>query len=90
MEMKIEDFVITLYGVLRIVTVVGLIATDVLMTAIIYRKIRKYYPEKTDKFRWAFFLGALLSSLLLIYIYYRLFEISTVDPRVPSKPRLLF
>lgn len=90
MEMKIEDFIMTLRGVLRVVTVVGLVATDVLMTAIIYRKIRKYYSEKTDKFRWAFFLGAVLSSFLLIYIYYRLFELSSADPKIPNKPKLLF
>ena len=86
----VATFAVTLYGVLRIVTVVGLVATDVLMTAILYRKIREYYPEKTDKFRWAFFLGTILSSLLLIYIYYRLFEVNSVDPRIPSKPKLLY
>lgn len=88
--MKIEEFIMTLRGVLRVVMVVGLVATDVLMTAIIYRKIREYYSEKTDKFRWAFFLGAVLSSFLLIYIYYRLFELSSADPKIPSKPKLLF
>ncbi len=85
-----ENIAVTLYGVLRIVTVVGLVATDVLMTAIIYRKIGEYYPKETDKFRWAFFLGAILSSLLLIFIYYKLFEVSSVDPRILSKPKLLF
>jgi hypothetical protein len=90
MQAEIDEFVVTLYRILRIVTVVGLIATNVLMTSIIYRKIRKFYPEKTDKFRWAFFLGAALSSFILIYIYWRLFEISSADPRIPSKPKLLF
>ena len=86
----VPAYVITLNVVLRIVMVVGLVATDVLMTAVIYKKLREYYPEETDKFRWAFFFGAILSSLLLIYIYYRLFEVSSVDPRIPSKPKLLY
>lgn len=90
MKTSVADFAVTLYAILRIVTVVGLVATDVLMTAIIYRKIREYYPEQTDKFRWAFFLSAVLSSLLLVYIYYKLFEVSSADPRIPSKPKLLF
>jgi len=88
--MRITEFIATFNGILRIVTVVGLIATDVLMTAIIYRKIREYYPEKTDKFRWAFFLGAVLSSFLLIYIYYRLYEIGSVGSKTPGKLKLLF
>jgi len=86
----VADFAVSLYGVLRIITVFGLVATDVLMTAIIYRRVGEFYPEKTEKFRWAFFLGAILSSLLLIFIYYKLFEVNPADPRVQSKPRLLF
>ena len=87
---KMEPLIINFYQVLRIVTILGLVATDVLMTAILYQKLCKIYHEKTVKFKWAFFLVAIVSSLLLIFIYLKLFDVSLTDPRVPSNPKLLF
>lgn len=72
--METESLVSTLRVVLRVVTILGLVATDVMVTAILYLKLKKYYPEETAKFKWAFYLGGSLLAIFLIFIYYKLYE----------------
>ena len=60
--------------ILRIVTVLGLIATDVMMLAILYRKLETFYPESMIKFKWVFYVIAIIIAFILLFMYFRFYE----------------
>ena len=58
-----------LISFLKIVSLLGLIITSCLMTAVSYRKLEAYYPDQVKKYKWVFILVASLLSFQMFFIY---------------------
>jgi hypothetical protein len=58
---------------LKIVSMLGLIVTCSMMTAVTYKKLKEYYPTQVEDNKWVFVVFAGLSSMLMIFLFQRFF-----------------
>lgn len=58
---------------LRIVSMIGMIAFNVMATALVYWKLEFYYPDKVKKNKWLFSLVAVLMSFLMLFIFNKIY-----------------
>lgn len=55
---------------LKIVSLVGLIITVCMMTAVIYQKLKFYYPERAEKSKFIFVFVAILMSAVMTFLFF--------------------
>jgi len=58
---------------LRIVSMLGMVAFNVMITALIYWKLQVYYPEWIKKHKWIFVVVAVLMSFFMLFIFNRFY-----------------
>lgn len=73
-----DDF----YEFLRVSAIMGMIAALVLVSALIYKAVEKYYgPEQAKKFRWVILVVDIVILFIFGFIYMVSFNTSGFDWR---------
>lgn len=71
----------SLRSVLKIVSIIGLLATGPMMVAVTYKKLKERYPVEVERNKWAFFVIAFILSV----VFFSLFQLLFPDnPPVPG------
>lgn len=73
--------------ILRIASIIGMIAFNVFIIFLIYTKLRVYYPKKVEKLRWLFAAVAMLLSGLMIFIFNKFYVTNRLGVQVPREER---
>jgi len=63
----------SLYLALKIISIVGLIVTSTMIVAIIYKKLKDYYPEDVEKRKHIFLIIAIVLSGVLVFMFDKFF-----------------
>jgi len=54
---------------LKVVSLLGLIVTTSMMIAVIYKKLKEYYPQLVESHKWVFILMAILMAIIMVFLY---------------------
>ena len=55
--------------VLKIITLIGLVSTVGMMTAVVHKSLKEKYPKQVEKYEWAFFVLGGLMTLVMFFLY---------------------
>lgn len=62
-----------LRGVLKIISLIGLMATGPMMVAVTYKKVKERYPSEVKKYKWLFWVMSIVLSVVFLAIFLLLF-----------------
>jgi len=59
----------SLRQVLKLVSLIGLLATGPMMVAVAHKEIKDRYPEEVKRYNWIFWIVALISSIAFFAMF---------------------